>query len=166
MNFIYKFLPERIIESLGWTLVHSIWQGAIIALLLGFVLLITNKFTSGTRYLIAVAALVLVITGSAFTFVKTYLNYDEVQISAFETRVWQDNEESVTPVVPVLSEPEIVNDKVELKFQVQNFKNYFYTNFPLIVTLWLLGMLIFMLKFLGGLAYTQRIKHYRISAVE
>ena len=35
MEFIYKILSNEIIEALGWTLIHSLWQGALVAILLG-----------------------------------------------------------------------------------------------------------------------------------
>ena len=43
MNFIYNFMPEEIIKAIGWTIFHSLWQGAMIAVLLSGVLLITGK---------------------------------------------------------------------------------------------------------------------------
>ena len=57
------------------------------------------------------------------------------------------------------------NDEDVAVFRLGNYKKYFYEHLPLVVTLWLLGMLVFALKFLGGLAYTQRLKYYRVLPV-
>ncbi len=42
-------------------------------------------------------------------------------------------------------------------------RTYFGEHLPLIVTLWLLGVLLMQLRFLGQLAYVQRLKHYGVA---
>lgn len=43
----------------------------------------------------------------------------------------------------------------------QQFQEYFGRHLPLIVTIWLLGVVLLTLKFIGSLLYAQRMKHYR-----
>ncbi len=57
---------EHLVGALGWTLVHFLWQGLVVALLLGAAMSVMRAATS--RYLLATVALVLLVVGSAVTF--------------------------------------------------------------------------------------------------
>ena len=50
------FSPE-LVSALGWTLVHTLWQGAAFALLLGLLLVALRRFSSQARYVVAVGLL-------------------------------------------------------------------------------------------------------------
>ncbi len=164
MNFIFKILSNDIVEALGLTIVHSLWQGALIAILLGIFMLATNRFTSGTRYILAVTASLFMLICPVYTFIKNYnpqtrhINTTAIVISS-ESETLYDSQPGMS------EENEIIAGKKVLSLNPQQFKSYFYRHFPLIVTAWLLGILAFALKFIGGLAYTQRLKYYRISGI-
>src|SRR5947207_897272 len=49
--------PE--IKLLGWSLIHFLWQGAIVAALLAAALPLMRRHTANARYLVACAALLL-----------------------------------------------------------------------------------------------------------
>ena len=57
---------QAMVEALGWTLVHFLWQGVVVALLLGAVMSFVRRATS--RYVIATGALALLVISSAVTF--------------------------------------------------------------------------------------------------
>lgn len=59
-------LQTSLLQTLGWTLLHSLWQGALIAALLFFVLLFVKS--SQIRYVISCAALLLMILVPVVTF--------------------------------------------------------------------------------------------------
>lgn len=58
---------QNLISAIGWSIIHSLWQGAIIY---GLLLLILNtaKFDAKTRYITAYSASVLMLTGFIVTF--------------------------------------------------------------------------------------------------
>ena len=58
MEFLYRFFPEAFIEAMGWTLFHSLWQGAILTILLIVVLLILKKSRAQIRYLVSLILLI------------------------------------------------------------------------------------------------------------
>ncbi len=164
MNFIYNILSNDIIEALGLTIIHSLWQGALIAIVLGILMLATNKFTSGTRYILAVTASVFMLICPVYTFIKNY-NPETKYKNATAIAIASDSEILYESQITQAEENKIVADKNVFSLNPQQFKSYFYRHFPLIVTIWLLGILAFTLKFIGGLTYTQRLKYYRISRV-
>ena len=51
---IEHILGPQSIQALGWTLLHSIWQGAIFAILLVLVLIALRKYTAQSRYVVSV----------------------------------------------------------------------------------------------------------------
>jgi bla regulator protein blaR1 len=59
-----------LLQSLGWTLVHSPWQGALIAALSLFVNLFVKP--SHPRYIMACAALLLMLVSPSVTFGLLY----------------------------------------------------------------------------------------------
>ena len=72
MNFIYVLIPEEIIKAIGWTIFHSIWQGAVISILLAGVLLMTGKKSAQLRYILSVTALFFMFGISVITFTQVY----------------------------------------------------------------------------------------------
>jgi hypothetical protein len=52
MNSIFaaSFFSERLLKTISWTLVHSLWQGLAIALLAAFILLATPGRKALLRY--------------------------------------------------------------------------------------------------------------------
>jgi bla regulator protein BlaR1 len=61
-------IPETIIRALCWTLLHSLWQGLILAVLAGLVMLLTKRARSSVRYTLLAAMMLgfLVISGATF----------------------------------------------------------------------------------------------------
>ena len=55
-------------RQIGWLLVHSVWQGAAIALLLAIVLRLMERRSSGAKYLVCCAALLAIPVASFATF--------------------------------------------------------------------------------------------------
>ena len=56
-------------EALGWTLVHFLWQGAAVAVLLALANLGLRRATANARYLAACAAMVAMLAAAVGTFV-------------------------------------------------------------------------------------------------
>jgi uncharacterized protein YjbI with pentapeptide repeats/beta-lactamase regulating signal transducer with metallopeptidase domain len=164
MNLIYRIMSDDIIEALGLTLIHSLWQGALIALVLGILMLATRKFTSVTRYFLAVAASLFMLICPAYTFIKNYSPDRQGKNSAYVNQF--SDAPVLKKVVSTYAESDaIVADNRIIKLKSVQFKDFFNRHFPIIVTIWFAGIIFFTLKFIGALAYTQRLKYYRISQI-
>ena len=68
MNLLHAWLATPGATALGFALVHSLWEGALVALALAFALRLTRS--SEGRYAAACAALVVLATAFAFTFAR------------------------------------------------------------------------------------------------
>ena len=59
MNCLLPLLSEPWVQRLGWVLIHFLWQGTVIAILLGGFLRLASGLTSQARYLVIAASLAL-----------------------------------------------------------------------------------------------------------
>ena len=152
MNFIYNFIHEELINAIGWTIFHSLWQGSMIAVLLSGVLLVAGKKSAQLRYNFSFAALVLIFLFSLATFIQVYNPSGKTMSS--ESVTISGNIISSQALIEVVSTS---SSDTNLSF-VQVIEYYFSQNISVIVTLWLLGFILFSMRFIGGVIYLQRMR--------
>lgn len=87
---INEWLPEKVIKALCWTFIHSLWQGLIIAIIAGLLLMATKKSKANLRYnllallfafFLAVAGLTLLMELSYF--ISQSVNEDKLVLISF-----------------------------------------------------------------------------------
>ncbi|MBN1508709.1 MAG: M48 family metalloprotease [Sedimentisphaerales bacterium] len=61
MSLLERLLSQGMVERLGWMLVHFLWQGVAVALLLAILLRLLRKSNANVRYLAACSALALMV---------------------------------------------------------------------------------------------------------
>lgn len=143
MQTILQILRQDWIHSLGWTLIHSLWQHALIAIGCALVLLFTRHFSSNTRYLIAFASLVFGMLMSAITFYQyqqasTQIILQPVNQAAAATWFADEN---------IFSVVQLINGHINS-----------------LVVIWLVGFLVYSLKILLNYRYCQHLKNTHIIA--
>jgi beta-lactamase regulating signal transducer with metallopeptidase domain/pimeloyl-ACP methyl ester carboxylesterase len=67
MSVIESLLSPEVVRIIGWTVVHSLWQGVAVALLLVIVLAAFRRRSANARYVAGCAALVLVAGAALLT---------------------------------------------------------------------------------------------------
>jgi bla regulator protein BlaR1 len=155
MNILNLFSSNEFVHALGWTILHSVWQIALVAILLGILMVIFKKSSSSIRYYVSVTAMVLTFLIAAVTFFNEYKGYKENDITAVQ-------ELNLTPVEQEFADAVIENASTDLQSSfLSDFKDYFERNLPLIVVIWNLIVMLLFLKIIGGLAYSQRLKSYQ-----
>lgn len=165
---IEQFLTTQLIHALGWTLLHSLWQGALFAVLLGVLLIALRKFSSTARYLVCVGTLTTFLVCVAGTFVQLYqssptLSAGSTTVVAPATGTAATAAERPAPTEVTAIEPNVATAR-SVPF-AERMVHYFDTHLPLLVTLWFLGVLVLQLRLLGRLAYVQRLKSYGVAHV-
>ena len=171
MNFVHRLFTEEFVIAMGWTLLHSLWQGALLAILLGIALVLMRKYSSQTRYLVALITLSLVVIAVAVTFSVLYTPESSFTAESAKTATAMEmpalEAKEVTEDVP--SEPDALLSAEREKGRESSILSlatgYFSGHLPLIVSLWLLGVVLLVLRFLGNLAYVERLKHYKTGAL-
>ncbi len=150
------FSSEALIRALGWTLFHSIWQGALIALI-GFIVL-QRLSTAQQRYKLAYSSLCLIF------------------ISVIGTFIWLIQREIVTPATEsiVTVSPEILEAKdltLSANFTTASVSTtilaeWFETYTPHLVTLWCIGLVFFLGRIILGLRYVWLLRKHQTLPVE
>src|SRR5580658_10482191 len=61
-------IPDTILRAICWTLLHSLWQGLLLALIAGGIMVMTKKASSALRYNLLCALLLVFLAASTYTF--------------------------------------------------------------------------------------------------
>src|SRR5689334_11357331 len=70
--FLETWFPAPVAKAIGWTLVHSLWQGLILTFIAGILLLFTRRSAASIRYKLLSSLLIVFVIGTAVTFVLEY----------------------------------------------------------------------------------------------
>ncbi|HPG38000.1 MAG TPA: M56 family metallopeptidase [bacterium] len=151
---INQLFIEKLVTILGWTILHSLWQGVVCGLALVVILLLLQdqspKFKYNCTLLIALVFTLI----SVCTFGFLYHNYAPGQ----PTIIAVTSNDIISPVVLV---PGNSNSLQEIQPWYANFivlQRYL----PLIVFFWGVGVLLLSIRFTGGLIYAQRLKSHAL----
>lgn len=148
---INNILSPELSEALGWTVLHSFWQAAVIAALLFTGFTVFNKMSAKLRYRLSGLALLSVL----LTAVGTFIFYYETGTAELP-EVSLTNPDEALPILIKISE----KSKVETFFG-----GYFAEHLPMITAAWLVGLSVFLIRLLGGWAYVSYIKNNKIQAI-
>ncbi|MCA1623609.1 MAG: polysaccharide deacetylase family protein, partial [Acidobacteria bacterium] len=164
---------SQLIENLGWTLLHSIWQIGFLAFWLFLALRTLAKSSANSRYLFSLCALALSFILPVATFIwlsndasqttQNFTNSDIKNAAIFESRPQPTEDFS-------LSKTARVSDTKDKNFfvSIENLQNDFAANFsslsPFFVGCWFLGMLFFVFRFVGGIWQLHTYKTRETSA--
>ena len=150
---------DNIINALGWSLFHTLWQGIILAVFIGVILHLLRHKSSQIRYFISVSTIFIIVGLSVYHFIH---HFDNSFITA------DDYSEQIG--ITTISESQFVDlsdlnahNKKQISLnlvvsKVQKISKYF----PVIVKFWLIGILFFLVKFIVGYFYTQRLRTHGI----
>lgn len=143
MLLLDNIVPDRVVQALGWTIVNSLWQAALAAGLFFLLMLLFRRSSSRLRYYTGILTLLLVAVTAVVTFIGNYNSYDPSVTAAAE------------PLRAAVVNAQAVPGRSSLLHAVQD---YFNRHLPLIVSAWLLGVLILVLRLAGGFLYNSRLK--------
>ncbi|MCD4683532.1 MAG: M48 family metalloprotease [Bacteroidales bacterium] len=154
MNFVENMVNQDIFYALGWTLIHSIWQIAIIGLLLKLSLFLFKSKSPELRYWVSISAIILVVIIS----VKTFTNYfpdnsingnsavssELISLSGSSNEAFSNNYDAY---------------EVRENLFFQNLTLWIGQNIIYIVGIWMLGIILFSIRLAGSFLFVQRIKN-------
>jgi len=169
------FLNSTLVENLGWTLLHSIWQIGLIALVLFFILRLLRNFSANSRYLLAVSAMFLMLALPLATFVL--LERDATQ-NQFTVKTYDFENADLVRAKAQTGENRLVLPENKLQpanlsnendfFSIGNLQKSIKENLssvlPALVGLWIFGVGIFTFRLFGGVFQLHKYKTRDISA--
>ncbi|WP_066507111.1 M56 family metallopeptidase [Rufibacter sp. DG15C] len=156
-NLLHEVLPQASLNALGWTLLHSVWQGALLAIILAVLLRLMHRHSAATRYRVAWAGLMALVLMAGITYYKLYEPpLPQAAVSAGS---------AITSTTLVIAGAETATSQGFWEKVTAQGQAYFDQHLPAIVLLWLLGMVLMGMRLLGGWVYVQRLRSYRVQAV-
>jgi beta-lactamase regulating signal transducer with metallopeptidase domain len=148
METMYQLLSSEWSQALGWTVLHSLWQGMMIAFVLAGLMLALRRQRPEVRYWVANAALLLLLLASAATFALLYQ---------------PSPREALGPVAyPTVVAASTADAPSVWESTTAFFADYFAQHLPLVVCIWLAGLAFFLLRLAGGLAHAQHLRHHQV----
>jgi bla regulator protein blaR1 len=161
MSSIYNLFPQELVSSIGWTLLHSLWQGGIISVILYITLYFVRNKSANLKALISTAALLLLVISAIVTY-----NIESNSTAASSSLTGLSETSGLNTGITGFNSDKIVSAQSDiLSAAYSKFQFYFKDNIDLIVTIWLAGLFLFAIRLLGGLFYLARIKR-KISIVK
>ncbi len=156
------------VTALGWALIHFIWQGTFVALLLAVVLRMLRGASTNVRYAAACAALLLMLIAPLTTMTTIRLAVSgkaangPSPMSAAQPESQPLTVEIEPAITPTQTADLTASPRPWLFIRSENIA-------PLLarmVLLWLSGVVCFSLRLIGGWLYTRRLRHYGTSLLE
>jgi beta-lactamase regulating signal transducer with metallopeptidase domain len=155
-----NMIPDIILRALCWTLLHSLWQGLILAVLAGTILVLTKKASASLRYNLLCCGLILFLATSSATFYLQLQAADGVSQASVSHPAGPVTDGAAghlgnSPVNVAQPATHPVRDAIE------SLVGYFNTHAALIVLVWFIVFLARFVRLLSALVYAQRIRYYQ-----
>lgn len=154
-----SFMQNELVLALCWTLIHSLWQGLLLATLTGAVMIGTRKSDARKRYGLLTFLFFLFIAVAAITFVKEFQSARANTVPAISSTVLPN---TAAAIIDITSSG--VNESIISQSLADRFKDYFNTHASLVVMIWFVIFIARFIRLTANLAYVQRLKHYKTYA--
>ena len=169
-----NILSQDMIQRLGWTLLHFIWQATAIALLLAILLAGLRKTAASVRYIMACAALGLIVLLPIAT-----ISLIPASTPQSTAHIEPPPAPAIVPMQPITEETplaRVVEYEEPIRLESTNIApvvpwkqraiEKLETSLPYLVTGWLIGVFGLSLWHLGGWAQLQRLKRRMVKPVD
>lgn len=154
--FLQQWFSEQVLKAIGWTLIHSLWQGLLAAVLTGILIISTRRSKARLRYNLFGAVMGLFIISSVITFLW-HLDNTTVTTPANADKTFT----TTTDVIGLtISETYTANKTAT----VDKFIGYFDRNADLFVLIWAIFFFVHCIKLGTGLAGVHRMRTYKVFA--
>ncbi|SHO61490.1 M56 family metallopeptidase [Algoriphagus zhangzhouensis] len=145
MNLLNDWISENLLQALGWTLVHSIWQLVIIAAFLWLSLKIFSKRSPDFKYKIALGALGLSFVAASATLIYELSILPSSSGAAVAFENW--------------TQPFFVEGPAESQSFVESLINWIEIQLPLLVNFWFVGAVLFLFRLFNSLSEIKGLKN-------
>lgn len=150
MNFLESLIPTSLAESIGLTFMHALWQLAAVALLLLLVIQFVPRKASRTRYLLGTGALVLMPLLAITTFFMVHQPSEASTVAPDVSAMLSNGQ------ILQLDE-HFAGQEAQLTY-LPGVTEFFNENARLLFALWVLGSMLFAMRFVWGYARVQRLR--------
>ncbi|AMJ66823.1 M56 family metallopeptidase [Hymenobacter sp. PAMC 26628] len=162
MTALEQMLSPAVLRALGWTLLHSLWQGALAAAVVAVALLVLRRRAAAVRYRVAAGALGALVLLSLGTFGYYYGAPETLAVPTYgAVELAQTTAAPAAAVATNFAFSETAAIAAPRPSWLATARQHFDQNLPWLVLAWGLGLLVMSLRLLGGLLYVQRLRRHR-----
>ncbi|MBL7816015.1 MAG: M56 family metallopeptidase [Saprospiraceae bacterium] len=154
MQPLFTCFTQNLNYALGWMVIHSLWQATAIAIISGITAISVRKKSPQLRYWIHNAALLAVFVAA----VVTFCIYFDFSKAPGHTIVIPEKLAGIPNVLAANTQPTISNQQSDAPLSIEGMRMFFNNNIYLIVTVWVMGVALFILKLLGGISYVYYLR--------
>ncbi len=158
MNWLSEYISEAMIQVMGMTFLHSIWQGVLAVFLVSMAFYVVKNKRADVRYNISMGSMVVFFLAVCCTFAiyyqeipDAYINNPDPQIE-FEDQVGSSDNAFSSEII---TETSIFNP-------VYDFLN---RHAQALVLFWLVGIVVLSVRFAGGFLYIRKLRTTGLSPV-
>lgn len=147
MKILIDWIPDSLLQAMGWTLVHSLWQLLVIASLLWLVLKIISRTRPAVKYGLSVGALGVSLMMSVGTFIYEYRStgVSGPMLSNTELQL-------------ILANPSFLQAEIGIESGIDEVSFWIEQNIPLLVNFWFLGALLFLFRLVNSLSEIRNLR--------
>ncbi len=156
-----SLLSSQLIKALGNTLMHSLWQGVLLAVVGGLVVIFTKKQSAAVRYNLLIAAMLLFACGTVVTFLGQLQSAEGQHIAIVNTG------NAAAANVAVIQQESNASPAVKAKQSVGNILvDYLNEHSNTIVLIWFLIICAKSIKLAAGVYEVYQLKNTKINALD
>jgi bla regulator protein BlaR1 len=160
MSQLNQLVSPALLRAVGFALLHSLWQGVVLALVVAVLLRALRERAAVVRYRLAALALATLVGLGASTFGYYYATVEPVVVAPTQlapavvaAAIAQAKATQLSP----LGLAETVWPSV--------VRGYLEQQLPVLVAAWLLGLVIMTVRLALALRYVRRLRQHRVVAV-
>jgi beta-lactamase regulating signal transducer with metallopeptidase domain len=147
MNLHLDTAAQRIIQAFSWMLIHSLWQGLLLAVVTAIVLIATKKSGARLRYNLVAVQFLLFIAACCCTFVWEWYQAPAKVIAPLAGTIGNEASQWFSL------------DAGSIRRFAQTCISYFTANAPMVVLLWSVLFAFRSVRMMGSLVYIHRAKN-------
>jgi bla regulator protein blaR1 len=161
LSFMHHLIDNEFIQAFCWTLIDSLWQGLVLAILAGAMVLLTKKASPQMRYTILSWLFYLFLAGSLATFYwQWHAAVESANLPSQESK-WNTDHISMK-----LNVQQGVSSLFEQGNILNHVKVYLNNHAASLVCIWFMIFLANGIKFLIAFRQTRRIANHHVLKVD
>jgi bla regulator protein BlaR1 len=146
---------QALLKTITWTLVHSLWQGLVVAILAALVMTATKKTKAGVRYNLLTLLFIVFTVSVSVTFI---LQWQQLAVAAV-TEATTANDYYIAAAENAVTEPAQAD-------WYQQFSEGINSNASVIMLVWACFFLLSCLRIGKGLIDLKRLRHEQVFATD
>jgi beta-lactamase regulating signal transducer with metallopeptidase domain len=166
MSTIQALFSQPFFQALGWTLLHFVWQGALVGILFASVSVLIKRHSSNIRYLAACFALLLMLILPLTTFYVVSASAHGARANNLAqeraAELLAPSQTSASLPYRQINAPAEIDPEAVLPPEAMRSENWAEDSFasvlPWLVLVWLAGAFLLSLRFFGGWMSVRRLK--------